>query len=92
MKTARANLMQLIPLIQKNGTGRLNTPINPLELIGRHVQLDPGSLDADDRAANERALNEGLRIFSAFEYSGVRYWVITGADRSATTLLLPDEY
>jgi len=66
--------------------------VNPLELIGRHVQLDPGSLDADDQAANERALNEGLRIFSAFEYSGVRYWVITEADRSATTLLLPDEY
>ena len=66
--------------------------VNPLELIGRHVQLDPGSLNAGDEAANEHALNEGLRIFSAFEYAGVRYWVITEADRSATTLLLPEEY
>ena len=51
--------------------------INPLELIGRHVSLDPGVLDADDQAANERALLGGSRVFSAYVYGGIKFYVIT---------------
>ena len=46
-----------------------------------------------EEAANDQALAEGLRLLSAYRLkSNVSVWVITEADRSATTLLLPDEY
>ena len=47
----------------------------------------------EDQAANRQAIAEGSRVFSAYHLgTGVKLWVITEADRSATTLLLPDEY
>ena len=66
--------------------------INPLELLGRHVSLDPGALGSADRQANERALLDGSRVFSAYEYTAIKFFVITGWDRSATTILLASEY
>jgi hypothetical protein len=48
--------------------------------------------DADKRE-NELSLKNGFRILSAYRtMRDVRLWVITEADRSATTLLLPEEY
>ena len=62
-------------------------------LLARHVAGDWGDVDAEDRAANERALKDGSRLLSAYELpTGERVWIITEADRSATTLLLPHEY
>jgi hypothetical protein len=59
----------------------------------RHRTGDWGDLDAEDKAANNRALKEGTRLFSAYVLpTGVKIWIITEADRSATTLLLPSEY
>ena len=60
----------------------------------RHVAGDWGDLCDDDKKANEFALKEGnLRIFSAYESYGLpKIWIITEADRSATTTLFPDEY
>jgi len=53
-------------------------------------------MDAEDQAANRLALVTGERIFSAYTVGegedAVRVWVITEADRSATTVLLPEEY
>jgi hypothetical protein len=69
---------------------RLN--VNPLLLIGRHVSGDFGDLSDDDQQANVRALQEGSRVFSAYEIAGERIWVITEADRSSTCILLPHEY
>jgi len=69
---------------------RLN--VNPAEIIGRHALLDRGCLGSDDHEANARAIVEGSRILSAFVYSGVKFWLITESDRSATTILLPEEY
>lgn len=52
----------------------------------------------EDRRANDEALKDGSRIFSAYKTkAGVKVWVITEASdddgqRAATTLLLPDEY
>lgn len=67
--------------------------INMLELVfKRHNLGDWGDLDAHDNAANNRALKDGSRIFSAYQYHWGKLWVITEADRSATTVLLPDEY
>lgn len=63
-------------------------------LLNRHVTGDWGELSEDDRSENELSLKEGFRILSAYKLplTGVKLWVITEADRSVTTLLLPDEY
>ena len=59
----------------------------------RHISGDWGNLDKEDKASNDRALIEGARLFSAYNSeSNVRFWIITEADRSATTVLLPSEY
>ena len=66
---------------------------SPTAFLDRHVTGDWGELGDADKQANERALREDLRILSAYTTSaGVKLWVITEADRSATTLLLPNEY
>lgn len=61
--------------------------------IRRHSCGDWGDLDEHDRSENERSLREGGRIFSAYHSKGSeKFYIITEADRSATTVLLPDEY
>lgn len=61
--------------------------------IDSHVCGDWGLLDGDDCAANELALRIGGRLLSAFQTAqGIRFWVLTEADRTATTLLLPEDY
>jgi hypothetical protein len=63
------------------------------ELLARHVAGDWGELDAEDQRANEDALVTSARILSAYVLpSGVKVWILTEADRSATTVLLPEEY
>lgn len=63
------------------------------QIVGRHARCDWGEVDAEDRRANDRALTSGDRLMSAYTTpEGVRVWVLTEADRSATTLLLPEEY
>jgi hypothetical protein len=65
----------------------------PHEFLVRHGAGDWGELDAHDRHENECSLREGFRLFSAYRTStGERLWLITEADRSMTTLLLPEEY
>jgi len=50
-------------------------------------------VDEDDRAENELSVREGFRILSAYHLGdGTRIWIITEADRSSTTILLPSEY
>ena len=66
---------------------------DPLELLSRHVTGDWGALCEEDKQENELSVEEGFRILSAYILtSGVKVWVITEADRSATTILLPSEY
>lgn len=60
--------------------------------LARHAAGDWGDLCSFDRRQNEVALREGSRIFSSYETPAGRVWVITEADRSATTILLPEEY
>ena len=81
--------------------GRIVTMPNALEsltqddiLLGiqRHQAGDWGNLTDDNRAANDRALAQGGRIVSAYNaMNGTRFWLITEADRSATTILLPED-
>jgi hypothetical protein len=60
--------------------------------IARHATGDWGDLCAFDRRQNEIALRDGYRVFSSYDVSAERVWVITEADRSVTTILLPEEY
>ena len=66
---------------------------HPIEFLSRHVVSDWGELDETDVRENEMSLKQGFRLLSAYQTnSGVKLWIITEADRSATTLLLPSEY
>ena len=70
---------------------------SPNEFLKRHLQREQGDLCDEDHELNGEALEDGSRILSAFHTTGVKLWVITEAKddnehRSATTLLLPDEY
>ena len=65
----------------------------------RHLTGDWGNVCAEDREANDRALTGGGRILSAYAIDPRQpcegkntLWIITEADRSVTTFLLPDEY
>ena len=61
--------------------------------VRRHAWGDWGDVSPDDAQANERALEEGSRVFSAYALAtGERLWIITEADRRSTTVLVPDEY
>lgn len=61
--------------------------------LRRHRSRDWGELDAFDWEANDRALLEGTRLLSAYTAAnGEKFWIITEADRSATTILLPEDY
>lgn len=63
------------------------------EFLVRHLSGDWGELSQEDAQENNHALTQGLRVLSSYRLkSGVRIWVITEADRSATTFLLPEEY
>ena len=63
------------------------------EFLDRHVQGDWGKLDEEDRRENERSLREDCRLLSAYRLrDGTKIWIITEADRSSTTILLPEEY
>lgn len=63
-----------------------------LESIRRHLKGDWGEMDPGGIKANERALEDGSRLFSAYTTGPAKIWIITESDRSATTVSFPDEY
>ena len=64
-----------------------------LEFLRRHMSCDWGQLSDEDIRENELSLKEGFRLLSSYVTGkGQVLWVITEADRSSTTLLLPTEY
>jgi hypothetical protein len=65
---------------------------DPFGYIARHATGDWGELCAFDRRQNEIALREGYRVLSSYDIPAGRVWIITEADRSVTTILLPEEY
>ncbi|HTS09593.1 MAG TPA: hypothetical protein VMP68_28770 [Candidatus Eisenbacteria bacterium] len=66
---------------------------NALEFLARHVSGDWGELPREDKDENQLSLEKGFRLLSSYRTSsGDKIWVITEADRSHTTLLLPEEY
>lgn len=67
--------------------------VNAADLLQRHQHGDWGNVPPEDAAENERSVLGGWRILSSYQVTeDIRIWIITEADRSVTTLLLPDEY
>jgi hypothetical protein len=67
-------------------------PTEMTEALRRHAAGDWGNLDPHDVRENERALEVGGRLFSSYGSGDKRFWIITEADRSVTTILLPLDY
>ena len=67
---------------------------NDLEVgLLRHVAGDWGDLEEPDRQENEKALLNGFRLLSSYRANaGIKFWIITEADRYITTVLLPEDY
>lgn len=66
---------------------------SPLEFLSRHLRGDWGDLCQEDETENELGLKCGFRVMSSYQVTQTeKLWVITEADRSVTTLLLPEEY
>jgi len=66
---------------------------NPSVFLSRHAVGDWGDLSEGDRQENEYSLTNGFRLLSAYRTTkGDDLWIITEADRSVTTILLPSEY
>lgn len=61
--------------------------------LKRHLRGDWGDLEAKDIEENELSLEKGFRLLSAYQgANGTKFWIITEADRSVTTVLLPSDY
>jgi hypothetical protein len=62
--------------------------------LKRHLSGDWGEMCAQDKQINDDALKPGAfaRLFSAYKQDKFKFWIITEADRSVTTILYPDEY
>ena len=72
--------------------------LDVVSLLHRHRAGDWGAVSEHDAQANDHAVEHGARVLSAYDLpsvegrAGGRLWIITEADRSATTVLLPSEY
>jgi hypothetical protein len=86
----------LFPLGQCVITANAADTLHPQDVpvaLARHARGDWGELCAEDRSENERALVDGLRLFSRYQdRRGALFYVITEHDRSVTTVLLPEDY
>jgi hypothetical protein len=64
-----------------------------LAALKRHAAHDWGDVDSEDRKTNDEACRHGFRVLSVYRTAaGVRFWIITEADRSSTCVLLPEDY
>ncbi len=79
-------------VIHPNALNRVH-PEDVRICLERHARRDWGDVRKEDAAENELSLKEGFRILSAYrDRNGVKFWIITEADRSATMVLLPEDY
>ncbi|HZU34746.1 MAG TPA: hypothetical protein VFA18_02485 [Gemmataceae bacterium] len=78
-------------VITANAAQHLDT-IAVHQALRRHAAGDWGDICPEDASENEYALGHGFRLMSVYGTGQRRFWVITEADRSATTVLMPDDY
>jgi hypothetical protein len=94
-QTERKPLFDLGQLVATPGAlaALEKTGQNAMEFLSRHVRGDWGELEQEDKDENQFSLEKGFRLLSSYRTTaGDKLWVITEADRSHTTLLLPEEY
>jgi hypothetical protein len=91
-----STVTQLFPLgnvYQTPGVLEVIPSEDVLRALARHQSGDWGDLGEEDKRENEFSLGFPLRLLSAYHaQTGVKFWILTEADRSATTILLPSEY
>lgn len=83
------------PLGQTVITPNARDTLNPEDVwvcLARHQRGNWGDVCSDDHRANEDALRHDLRLLSVYHDKQVKFWIITEADRSVTTILLPEDY
>jgi hypothetical protein len=78
-------------VITANASQHLDT-IAVNEALRRHAGGDWGDICAEDACENEYSLTHGFRLLSAYGTGERRFWLITEADRSVTTVLMPSDY
>lgn len=94
-RTERKPLFDLGQLVATPGAlaALEKTGQTPMEFVSRHVTGDWGELPEEDRKENQFSLEKGFRLLSSYRTDANEVvWVITEANRSHTTLLLPEEY
>lgn len=95
MNNAKPPVMVLdfgVVCITPGATDRLNCD-DVRNALSRHICGDWGIVNLDDWHENDSALRNGYRILSAYvDRNSQKFWIITEADRSTTTILLPEEY
>ena len=79
-------------VITRNALDRLH-PEDVRLSLKRHANCDWGECCPDDATENELSLKEGFRLLSVYsDRNKIKFWIITEADRSSTTVLLPEDY
>jgi uncharacterized protein YdcH (DUF465 family) len=86
-------LFELGRVVSAPGALDALTEVDIAAALYSHQRGDWGDVCREDWEENELALREGFRLFSVYHTAdGTKFWVITEADRSATTLQLPSDY
>ncbi len=63
------------------------------QALSRHIVGDWGEVDLEEWQSNDKSLRSGFRILSAYvDRNSQKFWIVTEADRSTTTIMLPEEY
>jgi hypothetical protein len=78
-------------VITANATGRLDG-VAVHEGLRRHAAGDWGDVYPEDASLNDNALKHGDRLLSVYGTGEKKFWIITEADRSVTTILMPEDY
>ncbi len=89
VKSAKFPLGQVV--MTANAADQLD-PAEVQEALARHASGDWGEVCEADQRENEFSLREGYRLLSVYGQGDKRFWIITEADRSVTTVLMPDDY
>ena len=80
-------------VVMTQGIAENITRTEILAALKRHASGDWGDVCKSDKKENDFAVKNGLRILSSYRTAkGEKFWIITEADRSSTTVLLPEEY
>ena len=86
-------LFPLGRVVATQGVIALDLPLDTIvDLLRRHQMGDWGEIGDEDRRENELSIQQGFRIMSVYSVNDTKVWIITEADRSSTTILLPQEY